>query len=155
MEEVRSVSWEAPEHNHIEKTQDWYWILGIVGIAGSVASIIFGNVLFGVVILLGTVTMVIVSHQKPRIIGFEVSSRGVRIENDLYPYPSLESFFIDEENPMGPQLIVRPKKLFMPFLILPIPEEYTDDIEDLLAPRLKEEHLEEPFSHKLMEFLGF
>lgn len=152
---ARSVYWEAPEHHHIEKTNDWYWMLGIIAIAGSVASIIFGNVLFGVVILLGAMTMMITSQRKPRIIEFEISGRGVRIENSLYPYPTLDSYFIDEGSPTGPQLIVKSKKLFVPLLILPIPEEYVDDIEDVIAPRLREEHLEEPLSHHILEFFGF
>lgn len=152
---TRSVYWEAPEHTHIEKSSDWYWILSIVAIAGAVASIIFGNVLFAMVILLGTMTVFITSHRKPRIIEFEVSPRGVRIESDLYPYSTLESFYLDEENYAGPQLIVKSKKLFVPLLIIPIPEEYIEEIEDVIAPRLHEEHLEEPFSHRLLEFVGF
>ncbi len=147
--------WEAPEHTHIEKTSDWYWILGIIAIAGSVTSMIFNNVLFGVVIVLGAVTMVIVSHRKPRIIPFEISGRGVRIENTLYPYSTLESFCFDEENPVGPQLIVKSKKLFVPLLIIPIPEEYVDAVEDVISARLHEAHLEEPLSHRLLEFFGF
>lgn len=155
MDDVRSVSWKAPEHNHIEKTQDWYWVLGIIGIAGSVTSIILGNVLFGVVILLGVMTMIIVSHRHPKLVSFEVSARGIREDEDLYPYSALESFYIDEENPSGPQLLARPKKIFLPLLILPIPEAYLEEIESVVAGRLREEHLEEPFSHKLMEFFGF
>lgn len=151
----RSVYWEAPEHHHIEKSSDWYWILSILAIAGSVASIIFGNVLFGVVIILAATTMIITSHRYPRVIEFEVSGRGIRIRNDLYPYSTLESFYLDEESPLGPQLLVKSKKMFVPLLILPIPEEYIEEIEHLIAPRLYEEHLEEPFSHHLLEFLGF
>ncbi len=152
---VHSVYWEAPEHNHIEKTNDWYWILGIIAIAGSVAMIIFNNVLFAIVIILGALTMIITGQRKPRVIEFEVSNRGIRIENDLYPFSTLESFYLDEENIPGPQLIVKSKKLFVPLLILPIPEEYMLEIEDIIAPRLHEEHLEEPFSHRLLEYFGF
>ncbi len=154
-EQVRSIYWEAPEHNHIEKTGDWYWILWIIAIAGSVASIIFGNVLFGIVIILGAMTMFITSHRKPRVIPFEVSTRGIRIENTLYPYSALESFCLDEENIPGPQLLAKPKKMFAPLLILPVPEEYVSEIEDIISPRLIEEYIEEPFSHRLLEFFGF
>ncbi len=155
-DDVRSVYWEAPEHNHIEKTSDWYWILGIIAIAGSVASIIVNNnVLFSIVILLGAMTMIITSHRKPRVIEFEVSTRGIRIKQTLYPYSTLESFYIDEESPTGPQLLVKSKKLFVPLLILPIPDEYIHVIDDILTVRLREEHMEEPFSHRLLEYFGF
>ena len=74
-----SVYWEGPSHYHVEKSGDWFWILGILAIAGSAASFIVGNVLFGVVIILAAVTLFIVGHQKPRDVAFEVSARGVRI----------------------------------------------------------------------------
>jgi hypothetical protein len=154
-EAKHSIYWEAPEHNHIEKTADWYWVLGILAIAASVASIIFDNTLFGILILLAAMTMFITGNKHPRVIPFEVSLRGIRIDTDLYPYATLESFYIDEENHTGPQLLVKSKKLFVPLLILPIPEEYVADIENIVASRIMEEHLEEPLSHKIMEFVGF
>lgn len=154
-EVVRSVYWEAPEHHHIEKSSDWYWILGIIAIAGSIASVIFGNVLFGIVIFLGASVMMLYGRREPRMLRFEVSNRGVRIENSFFPYSALESFYMDEENPQGPQLIVKPQKFLTQLLILPVPEQYMDEIEHILSPRLPEEHLEEPFGHKLLEFFGF
>ena len=69
-------------------------------------------------------TMFITSHRMPRIIEFEVSERGIRIRDDLYPYATLESYYLDEENHYNPQLIAKSKKLFVPLLIIPIPDEY-------------------------------
>lgn len=152
---IRSVTWEAPEHTHIEKSSDWYWALGIIAVAGGVTAIVLGNLLFGAVILLGAVTVILVAARTPRVIPFAVTSRGVRIDNELFPYSSLESFCIDEENPDGPQLIVKSKKFFAPLLVIPLPEDHLDEIDDLISVRLTEEELEEPFSHKLLEFFGF
>lgn len=130
-------------------------MLGIIAVAGSVASIILGNVLFGIVIILAAGVMMLYAHRGPRTLRFEIGPRGVRIENLLYPYSSLESFCLDEEHPYGPQLIVKPRKLFAQLLIMPIPEEYMEEIEHILAMRLPEEHMEEPFAHQLLEFFGF
>ncbi len=153
--ENRSVYWEAPEHHHTEKTGDWFWILGIIALAGAIASIIFGNVLFSIVILLGAGVMMLVANRAPRMFEFEVSGRGVRIRNDFHPYPTLDSFYIDEHSEVGAQLILKSRHLFTPLLILPLPTEYIDHIESIIAPRLREEHLEEPFAHRLMEIFGF
>ena len=147
--------WEAPEHHHEEKSGDWYWALGIIAIAAAAVAVIFSDVLFAVVILLAASTMIVVAHRKPKMMDFAVMTRGIRVGNELYPYSTLESYYIDEENLSGPQLLVKSQKLFMPLLILPIPEEHVDDIEDLISARLPEEHLEEPLAHKLMEFFGF
>jgi hypothetical protein len=147
--------WEAPEHLHMEKTPDWYWILGILAIAGSVASILMHNILFGMVILLGAVTMMLVSHKKPRTIPYEISTRGIRIDNQLFPYTTLASFSLDEEHPHGAHLLVKSKKMLVPLLIIPVPEEYVVMLDQLLATKLPEEHLEEPIAHRLLELVGF
>jgi hypothetical protein len=152
---LQSLYWEAPEHTHIEKSHDWFWALGIIAVAGSVTSMILNNVLFGVVILLGAMVVFITGNKPPRIIPFEILTRGLRVGDELYPYTTLESYYIDEDNPSGPQLIVKSKKLFMSLIIIPLPEEYVDDVERLISPRLPEEHLEEPIAHKLLEYFGF
>lgn len=154
-EKIRSISWEAPEHTHIEKTNDWYWVLGIIALAGAIASMIFDNALFGIAIILGAFTMVIVSHNKPRIIKFDVSERGIRVGSDLYPYATLESYFLDENNIHDPQLIVKSKKLLMMLLIIPVPVAQVSNVERLVNSYLPEEHLTEPLSHRLLEFFGF
>jgi hypothetical protein len=43
----------------------------------------------------------------------------------------------------------------MPLLVIPIPEQYIDEIEDILGPRLEEQFLEESIFHKLLDYLGF
>ena len=39
------ISWNAPEHYHVEKTNDWYWAVGIITLALAVVCIMFGQVL--------------------------------------------------------------------------------------------------------------
>jgi hypothetical protein len=120
-----------------------------------IAAIFFGNFLFAILCGLGGATLALGASRKPKIVVFEVSVRGVRIGDQLYPFTTLRSWHIDEENPWGPQLLVMSQKYLMPLLILPIPEEYIDDIEDIIAERLPEAYIEESFFSKLMEFAGF
>jgi len=153
-EQLRGVEWQAREHHHIEKKSDWYWIVGILVASFSIACIFLGNVLFGIAFMLGGAVMLILASRPPRILTYAVTARGVRIDDTLFPYTTLEGYAIDEENISGPQLLVRSSKLFMPLLILPLPHEHVDDIEDLIADRLPEEHLEEPLIYKILEFFG-
>lgn len=156
MEEVtHAVTWEAPEHHHFEKTSDWFWVLWIIAICAALAVFFFGNFLFAVLIVVAAGTMTLVANKPPKIIPFMVGTRGVRVGDSLYPYSTLESYFIDEDNPLGSQLLIKSRKLYMPLIIMPIPEEYIHDIEDLLVARLPEEELEEPLGHKILEALGF
>lgn len=151
----RAVTWEAPEHHHLEKSGDWYWALGIITIASTLAAIFFGNILFALVLALSGGVVALMSARRPRVIPFAVTVRGLRVNDQLYPFATLESYAIDEDHPRGPQLLVKSQRLFMPLIILPIPEAYVDDVEDIVKERLPEEHLEEPFFEKLMEFAGF
>lgn len=156
MEQVaRSVTWTAPEHHHIEKGGDWFFALLIITIAVVIATIFLGNFLFAVLCGVAGGVLAIAASKRPRVIPFAVTVRGIKIDQDLYPFTTLRSWHIDEENPRGPQLLVMSQKYFMPLLILPIPEEYVDDIEDIVAERLKEEYIEESFFNKFLEFLGF
>jgi hypothetical protein len=40
-------------------------------------------------------------------------------------------------------------------IVMPLPAEYIDEIEDILAPRLEEVFMEEPIINKFLELFGF
>lgn len=152
---VPTISWEASEHPHIEKKSDWYWALGIVAFVGAAIAVIFGNILFAIVIILGAILMAIVSVREPAIVPYSITARGMRVDDRLYPYATLESFCIDEESPAGPQLLLKSSGMLRPLMIIPLPPEAIEEVDMILAERLPEEHLEESLSHRLLEFLGF
>ena len=155
MEEVtRSVTWEALEHHHIEKGSDWFWALGIITLCATITAFFFGNFLFAILIMLSGSTMALFAGRAPQLIAFSVSTRGIRVGDNIYPYTTLDAYCIDEESQPEPQLLIRSKRMHMPMIILPIPPEYIHDIEDLLFERLSEEEMEEPFGSKVLEFFG-
>ncbi len=153
---VRSVTWEAPEHHHTEaKGSDWYWILSIVAVAVFVVAVLLNSILFGILILLAASVIVLISFKTVRVLPFAITTRGVRIDEKLYPYSALESFYIDEDNLSGAQLLLKSKHYFMPLLIMPLPEGGSDEVEAIIETRLPAEHLEEPLAHKLFEWFVF
>lgn len=152
---VREVSWEAPEHHHFDKSTDWYWALGIITVAGAITVIIFGNLLFGVAILLAGIAAAIVSSRPPRMVSYAVGLRGVRVDERLYPYSTFARFFLDEDHPRNIQLLLESKHALTPLMVIPVPDDIVEEIEDMLETRLPEEHLEEPLGHRLLELLGF
>ncbi|MCB9818872.1 hypothetical protein H6788_01700 [Candidatus Nomurabacteria bacterium] len=152
---IRAITWEAPEHHHIDKSSDWFWVLGIIAICGTVAAFFFGNFLFALVILLGSGVMALRAVKPPAVVPFMVGKKGVRVGEKLYTYSALASYFIDEEDEGGPQLLLKANSMYSPLIVMPIPEEYIDDIEDLLKEKLPEEELHEPLGHKVLEMFGF
>jgi hypothetical protein len=152
---ARAITWEGPEHHHIEKGNDWYFALFIIVIALCIVAVMFGNALFAMVIGLAGGALALSASKRPAIIPYGVTVRGVRIDDRLYPFPTLAAYHIDEEDPRGPQLLLRAKRSLMPLLVLPLPSEYIDDIEDLLREQLPQEELEEPLLLKVLELFGF
>lgn len=154
-EETKAVLWEAPEHHHFERTNDWYWALGIVALCAAVAAFFLGNFLLALLVIVGAFVVALVAVREPSILEHAVTTRGIQLGDTLYPYSTLESYAIDEIDYKGPQLLIKSKKIFMPLLIMPIPEEYVDEIDMIVGSRLEEEELEEPLTHKILEALGF
>lgn len=152
---LRSVTWEAPEHHHVEKGNDWFFALAIVVVALVIVAIIIGNLVLSVLIGVAGSVLALAAAKRPSIIPYAVTVRGVRIDTNIYPFPTLESYYIDEEDPRGPQLLLRSDRRFMPLIVMPIPADHVDDIESILETRLEEEHLEEPFLVKVLELFGF
>ena len=149
------ITWEADEHVHVEKTPDWYWALGLVAVAGSVAALMYNNVLFAAFILLAAFVLAIQAARRPNVIRFAVTQRGVRIDDTLYPYNTIESFSIDELSPNHtPKLILNPQGLFSSIIVIPIIGVDADDVHDFLAPLVDEDEHTEPLSHRVMEWLG-
>ena len=151
----RSVTWEAPEHHHVEKGNDWFFALVIVVVSIVIVAILFNNVLLALLLGLAGGALFVSGAKKPSIIPFAVTVRGVKIDDRLYPYSTFDSFWIDEEDPRGPQLLIKSEKKLMPLMVLPIPITHIDEIESILSERLPEEELLEPLFVKVLELFGF
>ncbi len=152
---ARSVTWEAPEHMHPDKGGDWFFALGVLTIAVVIAAVIFDNFLFAILAALSGASIAVAASQPPRVVHYGVGVRGIRVDTVLHPFSDLRTYYINEDNPRGPELLILGKKYFMPMIVMPIPEEYIDDIEEILAPRLEEEFMEEPILNKILELFGF
>lgn len=152
---VRGVSWEAPQHHHVEKGNDWFFALAIIDIALIIVAILIDNVLFALLIGIAGGVLAMSAAKRPAIVPYAVTVRGVKVEDELFPYANLVAFHIDEEDLRGPQLLVRTNRRTIPLLVLPIPPDHIDDIEAILKEKLSEELIQEPLGLKILELFGF
>ncbi|MEN9647483.1 MAG: hypothetical protein RLY57_287 [Candidatus Parcubacteria bacterium] len=153
----KTISWQAHEYFHQEKSNDWYWGLGIVATTAAILAIILGNTLFALVIILFAFASGMQAHREPRLLNFELTNRGIVINHVLYPYSTLESFSIGEQhlNKPDPKVLIKSKKVMMSYIHLPVEEIDIEDVRDYLLMYLREEELEESFLEKLLEYFGF
>lgn len=150
----RAISWEASEHHHVEKGNDWFFALTVIIIALVVVALLFDNVLFALLIGLAGGALAVAAAKGPRVVPYAVTVRGIKIEDRLYPFSTLDTYHIDEEDPRGPQLFIKSTQRLLPLIIMPIPRDHVDDIEHILKEKLEEEELSEPFLVKVLELFG-
>ncbi len=148
------ISWEALEYEDRPKSPDWFWALGIIGICTVVASIIYGNFLFAVFIVVAVSLLVVYSVRKPQIVTFEITERGVKVSHYTYDYKHIKSFAIVAKD-RKPKLILETDRMFMPLVTLPLGNADWKRVQTSLLKKMKEREMDEPASHRIMDFLGF
>jgi len=150
-----TLEWEAPEHEHKERTADWLWVTGIIVIALALVSIIFGNIILAILIVVSAGSLAIFINRPPENIKVSVTEMGIRKENTLYPFETLAAYWIDTDHPHK-KIILRSQKPLVPLIVVPIADNTNvDDLRTKLSENLKEEYHSLPFLEKLLEYLGF
>ncbi len=148
------IAWDAPEHIHTEKNNDWYWAVVIIAITATTLAFIFSNFIFGIFIIVATFALVVHASKKPKIIHCEINDRGLVIDQILYPFLSLESFWIDaHERPA--KVLIKSYKTFMPYITIHIEEVDPEAVRDILLNYIAETEHTEPIFQKILERFGF
>lgn len=148
------MKWTTLEYEPSHRGADWYWALGLMALLGAGVAIYFNNVLFAILIVLSAIILISFAVRTPKEIDVEISKKGVRIQTVLYPFSSLEGFWVDEDiHP--PRLILKSKKFFSPLIVLMIEDVEVVKLEMLLENHIEMIELEEPFISRIMDHLGF
>jgi len=148
------ITWSTLEYPIREKTTDWYWALGIMAVAGAVASYILANILFSILIILGAFTVAVYGARHPHMVEFEIDRRGIRSGATLYPHSSLTSFWVIEGSEES-KILLQSSKVFMPYIVIPLGGENPEMVREVLLNYLKEEEHVEPFAQRIMDYLRF
>jgi len=153
-QENQKLRWQTAEYEHHPKSAEWFWALGIIGIAGAASAFLVDNLLFAILILLGTFTLAMFAARKPEDVTVTISKEGLSINNRLYPYSTLESFWISpDENPRT--LLVVLKNPLSPQLGIQIEEVSPDNIRIFLNKYLKEKEQDDiSFFERIAKHFG-
>ncbi len=149
------LKWEAFEYEYIPKSNNWFWSVGIIALSATVASALLSNMLFAILVIIATLTIILYGIRKPKKIMFSFTARGIQVENRLYPYENLHSFWIHYEPPVKKNLTIEPKKLLMQTLLIPLGDTDPNIIREHLLKFLKEERNEESIIQTISRILGF
>ncbi len=154
MESKPNIEWRTLEHAYYEKTGDWYWIVGIVGLTVSVLAFLFGNGLFALLMLVATITVLIHAARVPTEVTVSLQGNGVRVGSNFYPYTSLTAFSLDEES-APPVLVLDSKAFLVPNIHIFIEEAKVGSIRDFLLDHMNEKYHVPSVVEALVHYLGF
>lgn len=154
------LTWSALEYEEKERSQDWFWALGIIVVTSSIASIIFGNYFFAALLILGGLLLGFFAIKKPDLVTYELNNKGLKIRNRLYPYDSIKAFWIQvdftPDSNIKPIFFIHSERAFMPILSIPINKDIAEDIHSIMTEKeIAEVEMKEHPSEKIMEVLGF
>ncbi len=152
---MEKISWKVLEYKKKEKTADWYWAVGIITLSLIIISIILKNYTFAVLLIISIITFAIFSVKDPEILEIEIDKRGLIVNKNMYPFATLEAFWVDISDKENHKLIIRSQKTFMPLIIIPIEEIHHLEIRDFLLKFIPEIEMSEPTIQKIMDKLGF
>ncbi|MDO8659136.1 MAG: hypothetical protein Q7K54_00895 [Candidatus Parcubacteria bacterium] len=151
---METLEWSALEYEERERNADWFWALGIIVVTSSIASIIFGNYFFAVLLILSGVLLGFFAVKKPDLITYELNNQGLKIRARLYPYEHIKSFWVQTDK--KPLLFIKSGRAFMPMISIPINISLAEDIHSIFTGQnVVEEKMKEHPSEKIMESLGF
>ncbi len=154
MREETLIEWTSPEHHFEKKSKDWYWALGIIALAIAVLSFYFGNFLFGILVIVGGITLSILSYKETRTIEVRVTQAGIVLDKYLYPWSSYQYFWIEDDHIHGSRILLNPKNTFLPLVIVHINEEVNlDDLRETMLQFLEEGYLRESIIHEWFDKL--
>jgi hypothetical protein len=106
------------------------------------------------VLIVGSFAISFQASQRPEVIEIKVTKQGIQVTDTLYPFSSLQSFWV-VNSPHEQKLILKSEKTYMPYVVVPIDDVNPENLRHFLLQYLPEEKLKEPLSQKIMEYLGF
>lgn len=160
------LQWSAPEYDEKERSSDWFWALGVIVIASSVAAAIYENYFFAVLIILSGVLLGFFAKRKPEIVSYELNQKGLKIRGSLYPYENIKAFWVQVEHSeeerqehggeIKPLLFIKSERVFMPEIAIPIDVTIAEEIHSRLTEKdVPEKEMHEHPSERIIDSLGF
>ena len=154
MSDNKIIEWQAPDHDLPIKAADWYISVIVIGLSISVASLFLHNLLFAVFCLLATISIIIHAAKKPEMIDFSLTTQGIQIKHDFFPYGKLYSFWINHQKNKN-EIILHSDRTVLPHLIVPIRDVDPEDVRMLLKQHVPERHAHKNLFDITLEYLGF
>lgn len=151
------AEWQGREFEHSPKSADWYWALGIITVAGAIASILFGNYLLAVLILIAATAIALHAAKEPPIHTFKLVEKGLVIDTDLHSFDRMISFsvFEDISGELPPLLSIKSDSWHSPHIVIPLKDIDVDLLYAYFLERVDEHEHHPSLIDVVAAWVGF
>jgi hypothetical protein len=132
------LKWTAPEFEHYQKSKSWFAITGVIAGLLFLWALFTKNILFALLIGLSYFSITTYGLKKPREIRLAITPKGVKVNQVLYKFENLKSFWIFYDPPEIKELSLRSKKTIMPYIKIPLGEQNPVEVRKVLIKYLPE-----------------
>lgn len=131
-------SFTTKEHTHYERSIDFYWAVGIIGVVLAVLAFILKDALFGVLIIIGFFLYGYSSYKKPVDVDVVITNKDITIGDDKFIIAKVSAYRIldigDEKD-----VVFLIKRTYQPRVSVTLPEGIADSLKNALNQILEED----------------
>lgn len=133
------LTWTFPEFQKHSRSRRWWTIFTIVDLIAFVYAIFSANFLFALILIMITGIVIFREYHQPEQITLSITQDGIFLDDRLYVWKEIESFWFIYEPPEVKNLYLSFKSYFRPTLTVPLMEQNPIAIRKLLADFLEED----------------
>ncbi|HXK41018.1 MAG: hypothetical protein A3G45_00350 [Candidatus Staskawiczbacteria bacterium RIFCSPLOWO2_12_FULL_37_15] len=148
--EKPEIFWEAPSF-YYNPQKRYLSLITVALLAGAAALLIFKyDTLTSIFLILASLVLLLYSKQKPTMSKIAVGQSGILVDEIMYYYKDLKSFWI-EYNPGGPkELSLESAKWYMPYVKVMLSDRDPVEVRSLIVNFLPEKEHE----NSLVDHIG-
>jgi len=126
--------WETWEFPPTTRTTGWYAAAGTLGLIMLLYALFTANFVFAVIILMFAVILLLRDLKKPGRVNAYVTTSGIVLGDEFYPYNGIKDFSISYEPPDVKYLYVTFQSRTQPMLSIHLDDKNPNDVRQALLP---------------------
>lgn len=156
---IEMFNWKAREYENFEKTNDWFWAVGLIALIGAGLAIWQGSVSFGILILLSGFCLILFGNVKHPEHSILINEEGLMIDENKFLWKDVTGFAIidDTKDPYNKKVIFETARSVAPKISLPIDRSAVnpDSLKQFLLKYSTEKEIRESMVKAIAERVRF
>ncbi|HEY4474859.1 MAG TPA: hypothetical protein VJC06_02975 [Candidatus Paceibacterota bacterium] len=151
---LNRFEWEAPSFYYNPHKK--YLALVVIALLSGAGALIFYNrdILMAIFLILSSFVIILYANKQPSVLRVVINNSGVIIDDTIYYYRNLKSFWIDYEPRGIKELSLESKKWYMPYIKIYIEKQNPLDIRSLMINFVPEKEHEKSLVDLISRKIG-